>query len=191
MSEKPVIRDGRELLREEINAIWTIDRREVIEAVYTLQDGALALKPATYDMQGWPPGEAEASTCLLEDCYDHGGWFYGLFDDNRLVGVAVLESRLIGRPHDQLQLVFLHVSHGYRDQGLGKRLFELAAREARRRGARRLYISATPSEHTIGFYMSLGCTVTAEPDPKLFALEPEDIHLEYSLDPGERGQRGD
>lgn len=183
--------DGRQLARGEINHIWTIDRREVIEAVYTLHDGALARKPAYFDMQGWPPGEPEASTRLLEDCYDHAGWFYGLFDGNRLVGVAVLEGRFIGQPRDQLQLVFLHVSHGYRDQGLGRRLFELAADEAQGRGARRLYISATPSEHTIDFYLGLGCTVAAEPDPKLFALEPEDIHLEYSLDPGERGQRGD
>lgn len=173
--------DGRPLARDEIKRVWTIDRREVIEAVYTLQDGALALKPAHFDMQGWPPGEPEASTRLLEDCYDHGGWFYGLFDDNRLVGVAVLESRFIGQPRDQLQLAFLHVSHGYRDQGLGRRLFELAAGEARRRGARRLYISATPSQHTIAFYLGLGCTVTAEPDPALFALEPEDIHLECDL----------
>ncbi|HSN77940.1 MAG TPA: GNAT family N-acetyltransferase [Anaerolineae bacterium] len=183
--------DGRELLREEIERIWTIDRREMIEAVYTLESSALALQPAYYDMQGWPPGEAEASTRLLEDCYDHGGWFYGLFDDGRLVGVAVLESRFIGRPCDQLQLVFLHVSHGHRDQGLGRRLFELAATEARRRGARRLYISATPSEHTIGFYLGLGCAVTAEPDPELLALEPEDIHLEYDLDTRRRARRGD
>ena len=62
-----------------------------------------------------------------------------------------------------------------------RNLFELAADEARRRGARRLYISATPSQHTIDFYLSLGCTVTAEPDPELFALEPGDIHLEYDL----------
>lgn len=179
--------DGRPLARDEIKGIWAIDRREVIEAVYILQDGSLTLRPAYFDMQGWPPGEAEASTRLLEDCYDHGGWFYGLFDDNRLVGVAVLESRFIGQPRDQLQLVFLHVSHGYRDQGLGRRLFDLAASEARRRGARRLYISATPSEHTIGFYLGLGCAVTAEPDPELLALEPEDIHLEYALDTEGRG----
>ena len=184
---------GRVLACDEIDAIWTIDRREVIEAVYYLdpQGSGLTLKPEHFDVRGWPPGEAEIYTPLLQDCYDHGGWFYGLFDDSRLVAVAVLEGRFIGRPQDQLQLKFLHVSHGYRDQGLGRRLFDLAANEARRRGARRLYISATPSEHTIGFYLGLGCTVTAEPDPKLFTLEPEDIHLEYALDPGERGQSGD
>jgi hypothetical protein len=44
-----------------------------------------------------------------------------------------------------------------------------------------LYISATPSEHTIDFYLTLGCTLVDAPDPELFAREPEDIHLEYEL----------
>ena len=109
---------------------------------------------------------------------------YGLFDDQRLIGAAVLESRLIGRAGDQLQLSFLHVSNRYRHQGWGRHLFSLAQVEARRRGARGLYISATPSAGTIGFYLSLGCTVTSEPDPELFALEPDDTHLECALPGG-------
>jgi len=64
---------------------------------------------------------------------------------------------------------------------LGRRLFEMAKVEANQREAKRLYISATPSEHTINFYLRLGCTVTRQPDPELFMLEPEDIHLEYAI----------
>ncbi len=30
----------------------------------------------------------------------------------------------------------------------------------------------------VNFYLRLGCTVAAEPDPELFELEAEDIHLE-------------
>ncbi len=172
---------GRDLAREEIQRIWTIDRSEVIEAVYALEDGVLALRTAHFDAHGWPPGEAAIYTPLLEACHDRGGWCYGLFDNDRLIGVAVLESRFIGQPADQLQLKFLHVGNGYRDQGLGRRLFELAAAEARRRDARRLYISATPSQHTIDFYLRLGCIIAPEPDAGLFELEPEDIHLEYNL----------
>ena len=44
-----------------------------------------------------------------------------------------------------------------------------------------MYISATPTQHTIDFYLRLGCQVTNEPDPELFAQEPEDIHFEYDL----------
>ena len=101
----------------------------------------------------------------------------------RIVALAVLESRPIGTRGDALQLKFLHVSHAHRSQGHGRRLFDLAAREATRRGAKRVYVSATPSQNTIDFYLRRGCTVTAEPDPALLALEPEDIHLECPLPP--------
>ena len=80
---------GRTLRRDEVKGVWAIDRGEVIEAVYYLEKGALVLKPEHYDMQGWPRGEAERYTPVLEACHDRGGWFYGLVDDGRLIGRAV------------------------------------------------------------------------------------------------------
>ncbi len=169
---------GRKLSRDEIGEIWTIDRSEVIDAIYYLENGALRLRPEHCDLQGWPPGEAEKYSPILEACYDQGGWLYGLFDGQRLVGAAVLANHFIGKNGDQLQLKFLHISHTYRGQGRGQRLFDLARLEATQRRANSLYVSATPS---IDFYLRLGCTVIAEPDRELFELEPEDIHLECAL----------
>jgi len=169
----------RELTRREIAEVWSIDRSEVIEGIYHLEGGALVLRREHIEVSGWPPGEAEKYTPILLDCFDHGGWFNGAFDGAQLVGVAVLESRVIG--DGRLQLKFLHVSHAYRGRGLGARLFELARTTARKRGGRRLYVSATPSENTVDFYTRLGCVVATEPDPELFELEPEDIHLECEI----------
>ncbi len=168
----------RPLTRAEIPLIWTIDRSETIDGLYVLVDSALELRPEHFEAHGWPPNEAELYTPLLLDCYDHGGWFCGAFDGDDLVGVVVLEGRFIGHERDMLQLKFLHVSRRMRGRGLGVRLFELARAEARERGARRLYVSATPSRHTIDFYRNRGCRITPDPDPVLYALEPEDIHLE-------------
>lgn len=39
----------RLLSREEIPLIWTIDRSEVIENVYGLEDGVLVLRPNYFD----------------------------------------------------------------------------------------------------------------------------------------------
>jgi len=172
---------GRVLSRDEIAEIWTIDRSEVVDTVYELRSGALALRGEHHDVRGWPPGEPQKYTPILEACHDHGGWLYGLFDGRRLVGAAVLEGRFIGPGADQLQLKFMHVGRSHRGRGLGRRLFERARVEALRRGAKRLYVSATPSQHTIDFYLRLGCVVTPEPDAELLELEPEDIHLEYAL----------
>jgi predicted N-acetyltransferase YhbS len=173
--------DIKLLSRGEIPHIWTIDRREVIENIYTLQDGELRLKPDYFDVRGWPPGEAETYTPLLYDCFDRGGVFYGAFEGEQLAGVAILDTKFIGPNHDLLQLKFLHVSYAFRGQGLGKLLFEKASEAARERGAKGLYVSATPSENTINFYLHRGCRPISTPDPELFALEPEDIHLECPL----------
>lgn len=171
----------RLLQRAEIPLIWQIDRREIVQNIYILQDGKLVLKPDYFDIQGWPPGEAEHYTPILLDCYDRGGMFWGAFENDKLIGVAILESKFIGSQQDTLQLKFLHVSRDYRKQGIAATLFRLAVEKARALGAKKLYISATPSEHTVNYYMRLGSVLAREIDPELFALEPEDIHLEYVI----------
>jgi predicted N-acetyltransferase YhbS len=171
----------RILQREEIPLVWQIDRREIVENIYFLQDGKLILRPDYFDIQGWPPGEAELYTPILLDCYDRGGTFWGAFENEKLVGGAILESKFIGSQYDTLQLKFLHVSRDYRRQGIASTLFQLATERARIRGAKKLYISATPSEHTVNYYLRLGCVLATEIDAELFALEPADIHLEYLI----------
>ena len=171
----------RLLQRDEIPLIWQIDRREVIENIYYLREGKLVLEPEHYNMQGWPPAEPEHYTPILLDCYERGGMFWGAFENDMLVGVSILESKFIGTQHDTLQLKFLHVSRDYRKQGLGRTLFNIATEKAKMLGAKKLYISATPSENTVNYYLRLGCVLATETDPELFALEPEDIHLEYVI----------
>jgi predicted N-acetyltransferase YhbS len=171
----------RLLQRDKIPLIWQIDRREIVQNIYILQDGKLVLKPDYFDIQGWPPGEAEHYTPILLDCYDRGGMFWGAFENDKLIGVAILESKFIGSQQDTLQLKFLHVSRDFRKQGIASTLFRLAVEKTRALGAKKLYISATPSEHTVNYYMRLGSVLAREIDPELFALEPEDIHLEYVI----------
>ena len=171
----------RELEREEISEVWSIDRAEVVERAYYREGDQLVLKPAYFDIQGWPPGEPEHYGPILLDCFERGGTFYGAFDGERLIGATVLESRFIGREKDQLQVKFLHVSRRYRQAGLGRTLFERVVVRARELGARRLYVSSTPSENTVRFYLRLGFRVTDDVDADLFDLEPEDIHLEFDI----------
>ena len=171
----------REMRREEIELAWTIDRSELIERVFYHREDGLLLKDERHDVKGWHPKTIEHHQPWLLDCFDRGGAFFGAFEGDRLVGVSVLENRFIGRERDQLQLKFLHVGRDQRRTGLGRTLFDLAAARAKELGARRLYVSATPSENTVGLYFHLGCRVTDEVDPELFEEEPEDIHFEYEI----------
>jgi predicted N-acetyltransferase YhbS len=172
----------RRLRREEIGRVFEIDRREVIQRIFEVRAGELVAHDEFYDMAGWPPGEPEQALPWLVASFDRGAQFVGVFDGDRLVGVAVVDSVLLGPRRDLVQLSFLHVGRDERDRGLGTALFEEASRIARSLGAHGLYVSATPSEHTVRFYLARGCQVIAEPDPDLFAREPEDVHFECRFD---------
>jgi N-acetylglutamate synthase-like GNAT family acetyltransferase len=95
-----------------------------------------------------------------------------------LIGLVALECEFIGNAKDQLQVVFLHVDAAHRDQGIGTTLMNKVKNKAKKLGAQKLYISATPSEHTINFYFNLGCKLATEINSELYELEPDDIHLE-------------
>jgi hypothetical protein len=56
-------------------------------------------------------------------------------------------------------------------------------RKARELGTKKLYVSAAPSENIVNFYLRQGCVLAEKADPELFELEPEDIHLEYTIPP--------
>lgn len=168
----------RQLDRAEIPLIWTIDRAEYIENLYRLQDGELVLEPHNFAVTGWPPGEADIYLPILLETFERGGYFDAAFDGERLAGLAVVDPVRHGGSGELVQLSFFHVGRPYRKMGLGSELFEGARLAAVAFGARGLYISATPSENTINFYLARGCALSPQPDPELFALEPEDIHLE-------------
>jgi len=44
-----------------------------------------------------------------------------------------------------------------------------------------MVVSATPSLNTVRFYQRRGFEPMAKPLPELYALEPEDVHLQKSL----------
>jgi predicted N-acetyltransferase YhbS len=171
----------RLLTRDEVELIWTIDRSEVHHHVYELRGGQLVRTPSYFEIPGWRPETVEKETPRLLDCFDRGGTFLGVFDGESLAGVGVLESTRVGRAGDQMQLAYLYVSSAYRGSGVGTQLFEAAASLAREAGASALYVSATPTENTVDFYLNRGCVVAPEPDPRLLAAEPDDIHLLYLL----------
>ncbi len=166
----------RLLTRDEIDTLWTIDRREVLHNIYVMKDGEMVLTPYYFEAHGWPPDHERAMEHVYEG-FDRGGKCFGMFDEATLVGASVTDSILRGDDHDRIQLVWLHVSRDYRGRGVGARLFEEARTDARNRGAAFLYVSATPTENTIHFYLGRGCQLAAPPDPELLEAEPEDIHF--------------
>lgn len=168
----------RTLTRAEISQLAQINRTEIIEKIYYVRDGNLVLENEHYDVPEWSDESKQQRIEKLQAVFDMGATFFGAFAGNELAGMSVLDHTFVESGNRRLNLEGLWVSTNARGNGVGKALFQLAAQEAQKRGAKAMYVSATPSENTVHFYQNLGCTRTNPVDSALFEKEPEDIHLE-------------
>jgi GNAT superfamily N-acetyltransferase len=168
----------RVLRANEIDKIRTIDRTEAIRVGYRQEGTELIDFPVHWDDGGWVEGDGEHSFGQMirgaRELLDLDGTAFGAFDGSRLVGIAIYRPRLA---KTMGQLGLLHVSNGYRRQGIASYLFDEVCALARADGVNRLYVSATPSGSAVGFYRSKGFEPTATPHPDLLAEEPEDVHM--------------
>ncbi len=173
--------DYRTLGPAEAELLRQIDRSERVEEVYSVRDGLLALRPERWEVKGFDPPELEQLVERQRRLCAAGGALLGAFEAGRIVGMASVERKLRGPARDRVKMDILYVSASFRGRGVARRLLELSAAAAGGMGAAFLYLSATPSRHTVDFYLRCGARLVAQADPELLALEPEDIHLELPL----------
>lgn len=173
----------RRLPADRITLVGEIDRSEHVTTGYTVRDGALVAEEVDWRVPGWDPvGDREHSVARqiagLRPVLARGGILLGAFDDETLLGLAVVERGFEDR---MAWLAVLHVSRPHRRRGVASALWAEATRLASGGGDRAMYVSATPSESAVGFYLSRGCELARPPHPELFADEPEDIHFVVDL----------
>ena len=118
----------------------------------------------------------------LRSCMESGGFVAGAFLQNSIVGFASVENSFFGSENQYLEMPFMHVSKELRGKGIGRKLFALCCENAKKRGAKKLYISTHPSIESQGFYESLGCLPAAEINEEIYSREPFDIQLEFTLE---------
>ena len=173
----------RHLYVHEAHTIADIDRSEHITLGYRFQDGKLSTEEVDWHVPRWTDdGMAEFNLGgRIEDLQtkiDSGYKVLAAFDDDAMVGYAVLREIL---SEGTAQLADLFVSRKYRRCGIGTKLVSEAIGLAKAGGAKKLYVSAVPSESAVGFYLKQGFEPTQDVHPELFALEPEDIHMILEL----------
>jgi GNAT superfamily N-acetyltransferase len=167
----------------ELDRLGEIDRTERVEAIYIQRGTALEERPDPCDVPPWSPAGDDPHSVpdQIGFCRWHvarGAAIIGAFDGERLAGIGLVTPHI--RP-GIAQLAFLHVSDGYRGQGIGRRLVAALEALAVAAGDTAMVVSATPSVNTVRFYMGCGYAPMAEPLPELLAEEPEDVHLSKSL----------
>jgi len=171
----------RILTIEECDRINEIDPSQFIENVWRNIDGQYQLVTINYMEESWPDGY-EVYRDKLIDTIKSGGASFGAFnEENTMIGFATLEHHFFGEKSRYLLLDSMFVSRSYRGLGIGKKLVNLCADQARQWGADKIYLCAASSEATIAFYKSIGCVSAEEINQVLFDNDHRDIQLEYDL----------
>jgi GNAT superfamily N-acetyltransferase len=173
----------RRLVSSDLSRIAEIDRAEHVTAEYVCVDGSLERRELDLQVPTWTPdGDHGHSVRGIMNAWrpilGRGGVLLGAFESASLIGFAIFEPELTP---DMANLAALYVDRRYRGRGVGARLTQEVIELARASGARRLYVSATPTVPTVEFYRSLGFELAAEPHPEMLRAEPDDIHLILDL----------
>ncbi len=157
-------------------------RRQQVKRCWRKAEGRWVLKDIAFT-DDWDAGDHVRVCGQLAEALTHRGRAWGAFAAGKLKGFASVDGRLIGSQRQYAVLAELHVSEERRGQGLGRRLFTLAAGFARELGAKKLYISAMSAEESQAFYRAMGCVEAEEYDPPHVEKEPCDVQMECQLYP--------
>ena len=158
----------------ELEQLAEFDRSEHVREIYVNRDGELIRKDVDWHIPLLPPEEITRWRAMLAA----GSTMLGAFDGETLAGFSIDRPDL---SQDTAQLAALYVSKNFRGRKIGISLLEKVAGTARAEGAKKLYVSSTPTAATVDFYMSQGFAVTEEVNEHLYELEPEDIHMIRNL----------
>ncbi|MCL2323068.1 MAG: GNAT family N-acetyltransferase [Oscillospiraceae bacterium] len=131
--------------------------------------------------ENWDDEKKKEVVKNLVSCINSNGCVLGVYLQDKLIGFASFHGNHFGSNHQYVELNYMHISNGFRGQGLGKRLFSEICEKARRQGIKKLYISANPAEDSIAFYRKVGCTDAGEIIQAIQSHAPFDCQLEYDL----------
>lgn len=171
----------RDVKPHELLQIASIDRSEEIYEQYQLIEGVLTRVPFRVSVTAFDPNELDELISHQKKIIEVGGAVLGAWDGAKLVGVVSVENLPRGVDDQYRKMDILYVSKAFRSKGIGRELVEQSKRMARLFGGQKLYISATPTQSTVDFYLNLGATLTNQIVQELFDMEPLDIHLELDL----------
>ncbi|MDE7329671.1 MAG: GNAT family N-acetyltransferase [Clostridia bacterium] len=163
-----------------VNSLDEFIRFQSVETCWRKSGEDYVLKPVKY-IEDWTLKELGklAERILEETVKDSVA--YSAVCEGKIVGFALIQKELFGSEKQYADLAEFYVSQPFRGKGIGKALFKLACKSAKRFGAKKLYISAHSTEDSIAAYKSFGCIPAKEINVTLAEKEPFDLQLEFEL----------
>jgi GNAT superfamily N-acetyltransferase len=162
------------------NILDNYSRFKEIKRRYNYENGKWVIIDDDW-IDDWSKDKKDKVIISFSDTINAGGYVFGAYEDKKLIGFAVLCNKKFGSNNQYIQLNNMQVFYGYRNKGIGKKLFELCVKKVKETGIKKMYISANPSEDTVNFYFSVGCKDAMEINKELAEKEPYDRQMEYEI----------
>ena len=170
----------RELAFSEYERINEIDASLFIKRAWRKVDGVMQWVERNIQNDDYPDGY-ENHLAALKQTFEGGGFAYGAFDGERLIGFCSVNRDVFGKQHKYVLLDQNFISAEYRRKGIGRKLFFMCAEKAKQWGVDKFYICAASFEETLAYYYSLGCEDAKEINQELYESDEYDIQLEYDF----------
>ena len=152
------------------HSLDSYSRHQDVKRVYRRKGSEYVLVDLQY-VEDWNlEKKREVAKELISDEYIS----YIAIDDDNVVGFIGLNKQL---NNEYMILDVIQVSSECRGMGIGRQLFDIGKEEARKAGAKALYISACSSEETIAFYKAMGAELSQDPIKEIADDEPYDLQL--------------
>jgi N-acetylglutamate synthase-like GNAT family acetyltransferase len=108
------------------------------------------------------------------------GFVIGAYDNKKLIGFACLLNEVFGRKEEYIELKYIYISYGYRNKGIGRKLFLLCVEKAKKIGINKIYIRAGKSLETQNFYLKCGCKDAIEVKEE-YKNNEDERQMEYKI----------
>lgn len=163
-----------------VNSLNNFKRYQDVTECYRLTDSGYAILPIRYT-EDWSIAELKRLSEKIIRGLNSGNIALGAFANGEIIGFAYIDKTLFGSKNQYIDLAEFYVSAPYRNMGIGRKIFNMAAIKAKQLGASKLYISAHSAKESIAAYLSYGCIFAEEINEALAKKEPFDLQLEYAL----------
>lgn len=164
----------------DINLFNKFQRKQIVTKCWRKENNGWIIKDAPF-VDDWGKEEYKELVRCLKNTVFSGGLVCGAFINNELKGFVSVEGKPIGSSGQYMDLSSLHVSQDFRRHGIGRNLFLIAKRFAKKKNAAKLYISSHSAVESQAFYCSMGCVDAKEYDREHIEKEPYDRQLECEL----------
>lgn len=173
--------DYLELQAEDALKISEMDASQFVGRAWREVNGERQLIDINYQDSTWPNGFDHHYGNLVNTIESNGFAMGALDESSKLIGFVTVNKEVFGKQFKYVLLDQLFITLEYRGKGIGKELFNRAAKASEMFGAEKLFICAGSAEETVAFYEAMGCKRAEEINEILYQEDPRDLQMEYTI----------